>query len=89
MIKLIRAENLGSHQLRLYFSDGARGEFDFNEIVETRTAMTAPLGDEGFFSRYFIELGALAWPNGFDMSAGSLHRRLSATGALHRDADAA
>ncbi|MGD9583290.1 MAG: hypothetical protein AB7V26_06425 [Lysobacterales bacterium] len=43
--------------------------------------MTAPLGDPDFFARCFIEAGALAWPNGFDLSAESLHRRLMAQGA--------
>ncbi len=51
--------------------------------------MTAPLRDPGFFSRHFIEAGVLAWPNGFDLSASSLHRRLEASGDRHRDAAAA
>ena len=51
--------------------------------------MTAPLGDPEFLTRHFIEAGALAWPNGFDLSAGSLHQRLKDAGELHRDAAAA
>jgi len=51
--------------------------------------MTTLLLDQDYFVRHFIELGALAWPNGFDMSAGSLHLRLSVAGELRRDADAA
>lgn len=38
--------------------------------------MTAPLRDAAFFARHDIELGALAWPNGLDFSAGSLYRQL-------------
>jgi hypothetical protein len=50
--------------------------------------MTVPLRDPQFFSRYFIELGSLGWPNGFDLSAES--RRGSAdAGQLRRDAEAA
>ena len=51
--------------------------------------MTAPLCDPAFFARCFIELGALAWPNGLDFSAGSLHRHLKADGKLHHAAEAA
>ncbi|WP_458071869.1 hypothetical protein [Rhodanobacter sp. BL-MT-08] len=51
--------------------------------------MTAPLSDPSFFSSYFIELGALAWPNGFDLSAESLHRRLQASGDVRHDVEAA
>jgi len=34
----------------------------------------------------FIEGGALAWPNGFELSADALHQQLEASGALVRDA---
>ncbi|MDE2156697.1 MAG: DUF2442 domain-containing protein [Xanthomonadaceae bacterium] len=48
-----------------------------------------PLADPTFFARYFIELGALTWPNGFDLSAESLRRRLEDMGGLGQDAEAA
>jgi hypothetical protein len=82
MIKLIAVESKGAHQLELRFSDGAFGVYDFAPFVEAHTAMTAPLGDATFFARYYIELGALAWPNGLDFSAGSLYQRLQEAGQL-------
>jgi len=48
-----------------------------------------PLRDPQFFARCFIEAGALAWPNGFDLSAESLYRRLKESGGLNKDAAAA
>jgi len=48
--------------------------------------MTRPLADPAYFGRAFIEGGALAWPNGFELSADALHQRLEASGALVRDA---
>ncbi len=48
--------------------------------------MTRPLADAAYFARAFIEGGALAWPNGFELSADALHRRLAASGALVRPA---
>ena len=48
--------------------------------------MTRPLADPAYFARAFIEAGALAWPNGFELSADALHRRLAANGALVRPA---
>jgi hypothetical protein len=51
--------------------------------------MTAPLADPVFFGRHFIELGALAWPNGFDLSAASLYLELDHDGSLHHSAEAA
>jgi hypothetical protein len=37
--------------------------------------MTHPLATPPYFARAFIESGALAWPNGFELSADSLHRQ--------------
>jgi hypothetical protein len=51
--------------------------------------MTAPLSDPDYFGRCFIELGALAWPNGFDLSAQSLYQTLAERGQLRRAAEAA
>lgn len=89
MIKLIAVEPKGSYQLLLRFSDGASGVYDFAPFIEADTEMTAPLRDPAFFVRCFIELGALAWPNGFDFSAGSLHQRLHDEGKLQRGIKAA
>jgi hypothetical protein len=89
MIKLVAIEPKSASSLLLRFSDGAWGEFDFAPFIVADTEMTAPLADPAFFRRAFIELGALAWPNGFDLSAESLYRRLEQVGGLQRDADAA
>jgi hypothetical protein len=89
MIKLKAVESKGGYRLLLRFSDGTAGVYDFTPFIEAETEMTAPLRDPPFFLRYFIELGALAWPNGFDLSAESLRRRLEETGQLRHDAEAA
>jgi hypothetical protein len=57
----------------------------------TKSGMTGIIGGwpeerNGRFARAFIEGGALAWPNGFELSADALHKRLEASGALVRDA---
>lgn len=89
MIKLIAIEREGGTRLLLRFSDGAYGVFDLAPFVEADTAMTAPLRDPDYFSRCFIEAGALAWPNGFDLSATSLYRRLQEAGSLRKGVAAA
>ncbi|HEX7341696.1 MAG TPA: DUF2442 domain-containing protein [Rhodanobacteraceae bacterium] len=82
MIKLIAVAPHSGYELRLSFSDGTSGVYDFTPFVDARTEMTAPLADRTFFARHFIELGALAWPNGFDLSAASLQARLREDGKL-------
>lgn len=89
MIKLTAIEPSRAWCLQLRFSDGASGTFDFAPFVSAGTAMTEPLREPAFFAKAFIELGALAWPNGFELSAESLYRRLDETGALRRGTAAA
>ena len=89
MFKLIAIEPKGDARLLLRFSDRAWGTHDFARYLDANTEMTVPLRDPQFFARHFIEAGALAWPNGFDLSAESLYRRLEESGSLHRDAAAA
>ena len=89
MIKPTAVDPSKARCLLLPFSDGARGVFDFTPFVEAGTAMTEPLREPAFFSKAFIELGALAWPNGFELSAESLYRRLGEAGALQRGTAAA
>jgi hypothetical protein len=89
MIKLTAIEQKEGTSLLLRFSDGAWGVFDFARYLKAGTEMTAPLCDHHFFSRHFIEAGALAWPNGFDLSADSLYGKLQAAGKLRFDSKAA
>lgn len=84
MIKLVAADLVNDHEIRLIFSDESSGTFDFSPFLEANTQMTAPLRDPDFFRQFFLELGALAWPNGFDLSAESLQRRLDEGGRLSR-----
>jgi hypothetical protein len=85
MIKLTAITPENGTRIRLTFSDGASVVYDFAPFVDAATEMTAPLRDPEYFVRCFIEAGALAWPNGFDLSAESLYRRLDEQGGLRRN----
>jgi hypothetical protein len=86
MIKITKIKCLGGYRLRVTFSDGMAGEYDFSAIVGG--PMVEPLRDPAFFARVFLEDGAPTWPNGFDVAPGWLRREIEATGALARDAAA-
>jgi hypothetical protein len=45
-----------------------------------------PLEDPAWFARAFIEAGALAWPNGLEFAAHSLHAAMEEAGVLVRRA---
>ena len=86
MIKLIRIQSAGTAMLLLHFSDGSAACWSAAYLIARDTVMTRPLADPAFFARAFIEAGALAWPNGFELSAESLHHRLEQAGDLVRAA---
>ncbi|MBX9885401.1 MAG: DUF2442 domain-containing protein [Novosphingobium sp.] len=86
MIKLVQLRPESGSTLWLRFSDGSSGYWSAAELVARDTVMTRPLADPAYFARAFIEAGALAWPNGFELSGPGLHKRLHDKGALVRSA---
>lgn len=88
MIKIVRAQVVRDAVVHLQFSDGTEGDYDLTDLIARNTIMVRPLRDHDYFRRCFLELGALCWPNGFELSAPSLHRKLQEHGGL-RQADAA
>ncbi|WP_454717916.1 hypothetical protein [Caulobacter segnis] len=47
--------------------------------------MALPLHDEAFFARVFLEMGAPAWPNGYDADPSYIRAKLEMAGALHTE----
>ncbi len=67
MIDVVSVKPTGSFGLRIAFSDGSVGGHDFSSTAARDGEMVRPLKDPAFFARVFVELGALTWPNGFDL----------------------
>jgi hypothetical protein len=89
LVKIVRVEPVGGHRLKIWFSNGMAGEHDFSPDLAVGGSMVEPLRDTAYFARVFIELGVLAWPNGYDMDAIALHDDMSRAGELRRVSDAA
>ena len=83
MIKIVNAESLHDRTIRLEFSDGTTGDYDMQRLIVRGTEMVKPLEDKEFFQRFFLELGALCWPNGFELSGRGIQHRLREQGKLH------
>ena len=73
MIKLIDARYQGNFQVALSFSDGKQGTFDGGSLLQRSGSLLEPLREETFFRRFFIDAGALCWPNGLELSPARLH----------------
>lgn len=82
IVHVRRLERRGPYRLKLWFTDGRAGEWDFSELAREDGPMVEPFKDPAYFDRVFIEFGALTWPNGFDWCPEALHADMEAAGAL-------
>lgn len=89
MIKIVHARWIKDQQIALAFSDGSEGVYDFSSLLAHKTPLTQPLQGTATFQKFFLELGALCWPNGLDFSADKLHVDLLTANLLHQAAEAA
>jgi hypothetical protein len=63
--KIVEAEYLHDHILRLTFLDGFVEEFDFEPLMQGK--MSRALREIDFFRQFRIMAGGLEWPNGYDV----------------------
>ena len=76
--KIIRIVSINSEAqtVRLRFSDGVSGVVSLKPIFELPTALSGEVLKGNMFGLCFIESGALAWPNGFELCPDLLRRML-------------
>lgn len=84
--KVSRLEHLGDYQLRLWFTNGTVGEWDFSWVAAETGPMLQPFKSPDFFAQVAISRGALEWPNGYDWCADALYRDMFAGGAFPPEA---
>lgn len=69
MISILNFKYLGSGLIAVTFSDCTEGTFDLNSYLSSRHGpLLLPLQDERYVNLAFIDAGALAWPNGLEIS---------------------
>ena len=82
MIKIIKAVDLSERILRVNFSDLAYGNYDLQPLINRQTELVYPLQDEAYFKQFYLELGALCWPNGLELSPENIYRKLATQNLL-------
>ncbi|PYQ62136.1 MAG: DUF2442 domain-containing protein [Acidobacteria bacterium] len=70
---VVRAEYRGEYRICLRFNDGAERTVDFSEWVTG--PIFEPLREPGYFERFFLDGGTVAWPNGADIAPETLYER--------------
>jgi hypothetical protein len=74
VIKVLNARLTAPFTLEIDFSDHTRGIFDANVYLAERAGpLLDKLRDPDYFSRFFIDAGALCWPNGLELSPAKIH----------------
>lgn len=82
LVKVLDARPLDGFRLFVRFSNGEEGVRDCTEMVAETGPMVEPLRDPKFFRRVFVELGALTWPNGYDIDSTALNMEMRDAGEL-------
>lgn len=75
--RVVQAAHEGGHRIRLTFNDGTYGVVDFASWLSG--PVFEPLQDIGYFKRFFLDGGTVAWPNGADIAPETLYEAALAT----------
>lgn len=79
LVRVVSAEYVKGHQLRVRFSDGKEKVIDFARWL--RGDIFKPLANKRQFKRFFIAGGTVCWPNGADIAPETLRNHDEASSA--------
>ena len=65
-----------SYKLKIKFVDGVVGEVDLSSFFSKPKNLTSEIVKGQLFNKCYIESGALAWPNGFELCPDALRMKL-------------
>jgi hypothetical protein len=74
-----QARHVEGFRIRLTFNDGLEAVVDFADWLDG--PVFEPLKDPDAFARFFVEAGAVTWPNGADIAPETLYERAKASSA--------
>ena len=74
---VVRAEYQGGFRIHLTFNDASEATVDFQRWLDG--PMFESLKSTAYFRKFFIDGGAIAWPNGADVAPETLYDAAQAT----------
>lgn len=74
-IEKVTSTDSESYRVRLKYTDGFEGEVDLGDIFRKPKGLAAEILRGNLFDRCFVEVGALAWPNGFELCPDALRAK--------------
>lgn len=70
-IRVVSAEYVKAHQIKVRFNDGTQKTVDFSRWLTGE--VFKPLVSKREFKRFFVDGGTVCWPNGADIAPETLH----------------
>jgi len=74
---VVRADYRGGFRIHLTFNDNSEGTVDFQQWLDG--PVFEPLKNVDYFGRFFLDGGAVVWPNGADIAPETLYDAAQAT----------
>lgn len=74
--RVAKADAEAGFRLTVSFMDGQTGTVDLRDWLHSKRidgTIFEPLREEAFFRKVGVELGAVAWPNGADLSPDAMY----------------
>jgi len=74
VMKVSSARQITPFVLAVDFSDQTQGKWDAGTYLSSHAGpLLNPLREAAYFQRFFIDAGALCWPNGLELSPARIH----------------
>ena len=89
MIKIIQANYLKDKTIQVHFSDGSWGDYNLQSLIDKQSTLTKTLEEEARFKQFYLEMGALCWRNGLELSPSHIHHKLDQQQQLHHNSKVA
>jgi hypothetical protein len=84
MIKITQAEYLQDKTIQIHFSDGNWGDYNLQPLIDKQSTLTKEIEEQVDFQQFYLEMGALCWRNGLELSPSSIYHKLKQQQQLHQ-----
>jgi len=85
MIKITQANYLKDKTIQIHFSDGSWGDYNLQALIDKQSTLTKGIEELEDFKQFYLEMGALCWRNGLELSPSNIYNKLERQQQLHRN----
>ena len=60
------------------------GDYNLQPLIDKQSTLTKEIEGQVNFQQFYLEMGALCWRNGLELSASSIHHKLEQQQRLYQ-----